>query len=134
VNMESAPQEFDDQYLSPATPRNPARTFMRVSVTTSACASILFLAVFFALWGPVYLTGAETNLFLFPVALIAMAPVLILGVTAIATGATALLGRRSGGGFSLPWAVAGMVTGALIVLLAVPVLWFGNAPLSILNH
>jgi hypothetical protein len=117
--------------LSPSTvrpARNSARTLAQVSVVTSACAFLIFATVFVILWGPVYLTGSEGNLFLYPLAFVALVPMFLLGLSGIVTGAIALT-IPSATQRSSRLSRIGVAIGALLVILAVPVLWFGNAPL-----
>jgi hypothetical protein len=113
--------------------RSTARTLAEVSVLTTACALLIFATVFIILWGPVYLTGSEGNLFLYPVALLALVPMFLLGLAGIVTGATAL-SIPSATKRSPRLATVGLAIGVLLVILAVPVLWFGNAPLALFGR
>jgi hypothetical protein len=122
--------------LSPPTgrsARSTARTLAQVSVVTTACALLIFATVFVVLWGPVYLTGSEGSLFLYPVALLALVPMFLLGLAGIVTGAVAL-SIPSATKRSPRLATVGLATGALLLILAVPVLWFGNAPLFLFGR
>jgi hypothetical protein len=113
--------------------RSTARTLAQVSVVTTACALLIFATVFVILWGPVYLTGSEGNLFLYPLAFVALVPMFLLGLSGIVTGTIALY-IPSATQRSSRLSRIGLAIGVLLVILAVPVLWFGNAPLFLFGR
>jgi hypothetical protein len=103
-----------------------------VSVGTSAGAYAAFFVIFSALWAPVYLAGADGILFLFPLALVALVPVLVLALGATVTGAIAWSSDRARIQRASPVAILGAVSGLVLLVLALPVLWFGISPLALI--
>ena len=94
----------------------PARLRLAsVSKTLLVSAGIAALAIYLLLWLPVFLTGSEASLFLWPVAALVWVPIELTFVASITTGIAASRPR--------PWRV---VAGAFALALLGPIVtWFG---------
>ena len=87
----------------------------------SVAAGALLLTLWAAVWLPVYLANYAAQLFLFPLFMLAAIGISLLG----ASGAVVAIVSMDRHGRSRR-AIAALVVGAAVALIAVPVMWFGG--------
>jgi hypothetical protein len=78
------------------------------------------------MWGPVYLRIPIGSLYLFPLFILMLVPIMILAVRALWFG---LLSLRGYGTHPPGSVIVSVVVASAMVIVPLPALWFGNAPL-----
>ena len=91
----------------------------------------LFAVMFLVMWGPLYLSGSEGGLLLWPLSLLALPVVGGLSVAGVVYGARGYSAALAAGGGGRRTSLFGIVGGSVLATLALPVLWLGNAPLVV---
>jgi hypothetical protein len=111
----------------------PTNAPSRLSFVFAMVALALYAVTFLMLWLPVYAFGSDAGLLLWPIALLALLVVCVLGLLSIIYGARGLTRVDTHGAMGRGKALSGLVTGLSLLILGAPVLWFGDVPLVLLT-
>ena len=120
-------REYVPEKAGMTTSANGAITTPRIAASLVGLGVGVFILAFVTLWGPVYASGDEGNLFLYPLVFALLPLIGVVAIVGIVLGAAGL--SRSTLRSDRRWASAAIVGGALLLIIPGPALWFGNLPL-----
>lgn len=105
---------------------------LRLARWFTGTALILFAILFAVLWGPFYLFRSEGQLVLYPLALLVIPLISGLAIASVVFSILGLADPSEAHDYR-PRLVTCLVIGAVLVIVPLPTLWFGNAPVLLLS-